>query len=301
MAQNPGQIQFVQESFDLAVPDRDAQIDREICRSGKRLSKPMIVAPLYLFLERGLRWINNGATAAIQGLSLGLLSNTGLERLTEHRYSVAFSSFAEESYLNSGLFIWEREAIRRHFPPRGRVLVAAAGAGREMIALARAGFLVDGFDCCAPLVEAGRNELRKQGIDAKLEYAPPSTVAGCGGHYDAVLVGFSGYMYIAGRDRRIRFLRDLCRFLNPGAPVMVSFTEGSLGRRRVWTARIGTAIRRLRLAEPVEEGDWLKTGFQHHFVQQQISGEMSEAGVELAYYSGGTCYGHAVGLVRRSE
>src|SRR5882672_7852827 len=112
MAQNPGQIQFAQESFDLALQERDAQIDREVRPSGRRLSKRMIVAPLFLFLERALRWINNGATSVIQGLSLGILSNIGLERLTEHRYSVSFSSFAEESYLNSGLFIWEQAAIR---------------------------------------------------------------------------------------------------------------------------------------------------------------------------------------------
>jgi len=261
----------------------------------------MIVSPLYLSLERLLRWTSNGATSLIQGLALGLLTNAELERLTEYRYATSFSSYAEESYVNSGLFIWEREAIQRYFPPGGRVLVAAAGAGREMIALTRAGFVVDGFDCCGPLVKYGRNELQKQGIEAKLDHVPPSTVPGYDGHYDAVLVGFSGYMYIAGRDRRIRFLRDLCGFLDPGAPLMVSFTEGSPGRRRVWTARIGTAVRRLRLSTPVEEGDWVQTGFQHHFLREQILSEMREAGMELTYYSGGTCYGHAVGLVRRTE
>ena len=177
--------------------------------------------------------------------------------------------------------------------------MAAAGACREMLALAKCGFPVNGFDCCGPLIESGRKQLRKHGIDAKLEYAPPSTVPRCGGNYDAVLVGFSGYMYIPGRARRIRFLRDLCDFVNPGAPVMVSFTEGFPGRRRVWTARIGSAVRRLRRAVPIEEGDWLKSGFQHHFVRQQIVSEMSEAGLDLVYYSGGTCYGHAVGLVRK--
>ncbi len=261
----------------------------------------MIVSSLYLFLESILRGISGAATSLTQGLSLGLLSNVALERVTEHRYATSFSAYAEEAYVNSGFFVWEREAIRRYFPPAGRVLVAAAGAGREMIALAHAGFVVDGFDCCAPLVEAGRSELRRQGIDAKLECVPPSTVPEPEGHYDAVLVGFSGYMYIAGRDRRITFLRELCRYLNAGAPLMVSFAEGSSGRRRVWTARIGTAIRRLRLAQPVEEGDWLKTGFQHHFVREEMSSEMSEAGMDLVYYSGATCYGHAVGLVRMKD
>jgi 2-polyprenyl-3-methyl-5-hydroxy-6-metoxy-1,4-benzoquinol methylase len=257
-----------------------------------------MIVPIYFFLERVLTWIHNGATALIQGLSLGLLKNETLERITEQRYLRQSVYYSEESYVNSGLFIWERKAIGRYFLPGGRILVAAAGAGREMLALANGGFLVDGFDCCKPLIESGQKELRKHGVDAKLNYAPPSTVPRFEGDYDAVLVGFSGYMYIPGRARRIRFLRDLCDFLNPGAPVMVSFMEGFPGRRRVWTARIGSAIRRLRRAEPVEEGDWLKAGFQHHFVRPQVVSEMSEAGIDLVYYSGGTCYGHAVGLVR---
>ncbi len=257
-----------------------------------------LIAPLYFFLERVLQWLHNGATAMIQGVGLGLLSNGQLEALTVERYRRQGSAYAEESYLKSGLFIWERDAIRRYFPQGGKVLVAAAGAGREMIALAECGFAVDGFDCCAALLESGRRELRNRGIDAQLLDAPPSSVRSCGKKYDAVLVGFSGYMYIPGRRRRIGFLRDLSGCTHPGAPLMLSFTEAALGRRRAWTARIGSAIRRLRRAEVVEEGDWLKTGFQHHFDRQQIASEMNEAGIDLVHYGGGTCYGHAVGIVR---
>jgi len=260
-----------------------------------------MIAPIYFFLERLILSIHNGAAALIQGLALGLMSNEQLERLTEQRYLRQSAHYSRESHLNSGLLIWEREAIRRYFPQKGRILVAAAGAGREMIALADSGFTVDGFDCCAPLVESGNCALRKHHVDAKLVYAPPSTVPGCGSHYDAVLVGFSGYMYIPGRARRIRFLRGLREFLDPGAPVMASFVEGLPGRRRVWTARIGSAVRGLRGAEPVEEGDCLKAGFQHHFDRQQILSEMNEAGIELVFFSGGTCYGHAVGLVRTAD
>jgi hypothetical protein len=260
-----------------------------------------MIAPIYFFLERLILSIHNAAAALIQGLTLGLLSNEQLERLTEQRYLQQAAHYSRESHVDSGLFVWEREAIGRYFPPDGRILVAAAGAGREMIALADSGFTVHGFDCCAPLVESGQSALRKHHIDAKLIYAPPSTVPACGRRYDAVLVGFSGYMYIPGRARRIHFLRGLREFLDPAAPVMVSFTEGLPGRRRVWTARIGSAVRRLRRAESVEEGDCLKAGFQHHFDRQQIFSEMSEAGIDLTYFSGGTCYGHAVGLVRTAE
>src|ERR1700682_4502615 len=207
------------------------------------------------FAERVILAISNGAAACIQGLTLGLLSNPQLERLTQQRYADSFESYAREAYVRGGLFLWESEAIRRYFPPTGQVLVAAAGAGREMIALAKAGYRVDGFDCCAPLVESGQKQLLGLGIDSKLQYAAPSSVPEMTGSYDAVLVGFSGYMYIPGRENRINFLKSLRTLLNAEAPLMVSFVEGFYGRRRAWTAKIGTAFRRLRGGVPVEEGD----------------------------------------------
>jgi hypothetical protein len=258
-----------------------------------------MIDSLYFLLERFILFIHNGVAACIQGVALGLLSNEQLDRMTAKRYAGSFQSYAETSFLNSGLFLWEREAISHYFPRSGRVLVAAAGAGREMIALAKSGYRVDGFDCCPPLLECGQNELTRQGIDAMLEYAPPSSAPARGRECDAILVGFSGYMYIPGRENRINFLKDLCGFLHPGAPLMVSFMEGFPGRRRTWTAKIGTAIRKLRGASPVEEGDSFKGGFQHHFVYEQIQSEMNEAGLDLVHYSGGTCYGNAVGLVRK--
>jgi 2-polyprenyl-3-methyl-5-hydroxy-6-metoxy-1,4-benzoquinol methylase len=258
-----------------------------------------MIDSLYFLLERSLLFINNGLAACVQGVALGLLSNEQLDRMTAKRYAGSFQSYTETSYLNSGLFLWEREAIRHYFPPAGRVLVAAAGAGREMIALAKSGYQVDGFDCCRPLLECGQEELRKQEIHAQLDYAPPSSVPQRDREYDAILVGFSGYMYIPGRENRIAFLKDLCSFLHPGAPLLISFMEGFPGHRRTWTARIGTAIRKLQGAGPVEEGDSFKRGFQHHFVHKQVQSEMNEAGLDLLHYSGGTCYGNAVGLVAR--
>src|ERR1700741_2460639 len=102
-------------------------------------------------------------------------------------------------------------------------------------------------------------------------------------------------MYIPGSENRITFLKNLCGFLPPGSPLMISFMEGFPGHRRTWTARIGSAIRKIRGGPPVEEGDWFKGGFQHHFTYEQIQSEMNDAGLDLVYYAGGTCYGNAVG------
>ena len=263
-----------------------------------------MIESVYFPIERAILFIQNGAAATVQGLALGILSNDQLERLTQHRYlkeSASNDSCASEAYLNSGLSLWEREAISRYFTNCGSVLVAAAGAGREMLALVEAGFRVDGFDCCAPLVEVGRNEFERRGLDANLQHALPSSVPDGLHSYDAVIVGFSGYMYIPSRKRRVSFLRQLSELLKPNSPLMISFTEGTYGRRRTWTARIGTVIRKLRGAEPVEEGDTLKDGFQHHFLPDQVASEFDEAGLDLEYYSGGTSYGNAVGIVRKGK
>jgi len=37
------------------------------------------------------------------------------------------------------------------------------------------------------------------------------------------------------------------------------------------------------------------------FLLEQIRSEMNEAGLDLVFYNGGTCYGHAVGLVREER
>lgn len=258
-----------------------------------------MIARVYFLSERVLSLISNGSAAIIQGVALGLLSNRQLENLTVQRYETALSiaAYSNSSYLNNGLFIWERETVRHYFPSRARVLVAAAGAGRELIALAKAGYEVEGFDCSQPLVESGRRELLNQGLSVRLDYAAPSSVPRLNGKFEAVLIGFSGYMYIPGRERRIRFLSQLADVLNPHGVVMLSFTEGSLSKRRTWVARIGTALRRLRNDNPVEEGDSLKDGFQHHFVREQIQAEMNEAGLKMVNYEGGSCYGHAVGQI----
>ena len=269
--------------------------------SAKNDQSKTVIAQIYLVIERLLLFFQNGIATLVQGVGLGLLNSDQLQQITQQRYLGQSHMYSTESYLNSGLFLWERESVRRYFPPRGHILVAAAGAGREMFALAGCGFSADGFDCCPPLVAAGREFLRKSGIEAKLELVAPSAVPDGPRQYDAVMIGFSGYMYIPGRERRVEFLRRLGGFLTPGAPLMMSFVEGGPGNRRFWTARIGNALRRLRNGEPVEEGDCLRAGFQHHFVEEQIDQEMNAAGFDLVYYSGGTTYGHAVGLRRDAK
>ncbi len=76
----------------------------------------------------------------------------------EDRAGLTAAVYAEQgTYLpgghrfQSGLFPWERRAFDLPiFPRSGRVLIGAAGAGRELVALEERGFSVVAFDPCAP-------------------------------------------------------------------------------------------------------------------------------------------------------
>jgi hypothetical protein len=129
----------------------------------------------YPRIERAVRWCGAAGWIGAQALGLGLLDAEELVRLTVRRFES--STYLDPVYnADSGLWLWEREALRRFFPPSGCILVGAAGSGREMIALHRAGYTVQGFECAHSLVESGRALLRDAGCSGELIWAPPGTI-----------------------------------------------------------------------------------------------------------------------------
>jgi hypothetical protein len=248
----------------------------------------------YPRVERVVRVCESAAWASVQSLGLGLFDADELVRLTVRRFES--SSYQDPVYnAGSGLWLWEREALRRFFPPAGRILIGAAGSGREMIALHRAGYIVEGFECATSLVEAGQKILRDAGCPGQLIWAPAETVPPLSGPFDGAIMGWSGYMYIPRRAQRVKLLRDFRDLLAEGAPLLISFqTREQCERRMQWSARGANWIRKLRRAEPVAVGDRLDSGFKHWFNRQDIAGEMADAGLVLEYYSVDG-YGWAVG------
>lgn len=134
-----------------------------------------------------------------------------------------------------GLFEWERLALQSAVVPRsGRVLVGAAGGGREAHALAKMGYEVLAFEpnevlargatetartlpqvtvvraCYADLVAAVR---RREGpLAAELN----------GGRFDLVVLGWGSLTHLVDETERVQLLRAV-RDLAPGAPVLASF------------------------------------------------------------------------------
>ena len=261
-----------------------------------------LLASVYMWSHRLFRVLHGGSEALFEGFWMGVLPESAYDVISEKSYGEG-TQYTNELYLDRGFFFWEDLAIRTHFPPTGRVLVAAAGGGRELIALARAGYLAAGFECSRAMVAAGQQALAKRGVDASLDWSPPCIAPQMEGLFDALIVGWNGYSYISPRVRRLEFLKSLCAQLRPGAPIIVSTAiRTPRARLAVWTPRIANAVRICTFRAPVfEAGDTFAGRPKLHFTRQQLERELMDAGLSVVtfYVWGG--YGAAIAHATESD
>lgn len=256
---------------------------------------------VYLWLDRWLNRALRGVRVLHEGLWLGLIPGERLQEVTSRQYARTSQYARTDSGHNArGLFGWEQAAVSEHFPPGARVLVAAAGGGREVLALRRLGYLADGFDCVPDLVEAGRALLARNGAsDAGMALVPADGLPAVAEPYDALVLGWGAYIHMTGATRRIAFLGDFSKLARPGAPLLFSFFVRSRDARRFdWIHRIAGTLRRLRGDRtPLEHGDTLDSTFDHYFTEDEIRAEVEAAGLALVEYRGEP-FGHAIARVR---
>ena len=94
------------------------------------------------YFRRADGWFNRLvrlASAVHEGFWLGCLSAEDLNAVTAGHYEQS-REYSSPEHNQRGLFDWEAAALNRYFQPGSRILVAAAGGGREILALRRAGF-----------------------------------------------------------------------------------------------------------------------------------------------------------------
>jgi hypothetical protein len=252
-------------------------------------------ASLYLWSQRFFHVLHAGSQVLFEGFWMGLLPESVYDEISQKSYGEG-KLYTDASYLDQGFHFWEDLAVRTWFPPAGRVLVAAAGGGRELIALERAGYQAAGFECSHAMVEAGKRALAERGIAATLDWAPPCVAPPMKEKFDALIVGWNGYCHISPRARRLAFLKDLRSQLRPGSPVLVSTAirhpqERALG----WTARVANAIRIGTFRAPVfEAGDSFPGKPKLHFTRRQLERELKEAGYVVTRFYAWGGYGAVV-------
>jgi len=187
-------------------------------------------------------------------------------------------------------------ALGRHVRPPGRVLVAGAGSGAEVIHLARGGYRVTGFDVLPAMVDASRRALDDAGVEAEILAASLDEFDPGDRRFGAIYFTPLLYSFLAGRDRRIAMLRRLAAFLDPGGGLMLSEARprGPIRRTQIGLAWLR---RRLRGDRFVERGDWytmylapdgsIGFSFLHLFPSGQVEAELHAAGYRSVRRLGG--------------
>src|SRR5690606_10192748 len=111
-------------------------------------------------------------------------------------------SYRSDGHNRAGLFEWEEIALRQYFGSARRLLLIAAGGGREAIALAKRGYEVEAYECNPALVETAARVISSIPEVGSLRVlplpkgAPPPPGPRC----DGCVVGWSAYMLIPGSE-----------------------------------------------------------------------------------------------------
>jgi hypothetical protein len=261
-------------------------------------SEYTLTLKLYKRTYQLLSKLHTVLNAVFAGVWLGILDRQ-VWQIADGIFYDNDAMYQDDSYNLSGLWDWEAEVISKYFQSSKKILLAGAGGGREIYALSKQGYQVDGFECNPQFVEYANKFLKQEGIDSQVILAPRDLCPDSERFYDGAIIGWGAYTNIQGRQKRIEFLQQMRSHLEPGNPILLSFfPRSSDSAFYKLIALIANVISKLRNAEPIELGDSLFPHriFVHYFNKIEIEQELEKAGFKLELYRDQE-YGYAVGIV----
>ncbi len=219
--------------------------------------------------------------------------------VTERDYARASSYLPGGATFERGLFDWESDVLASlHFPKSGRILLGAAGGGRELLALSERGFEVVAFEPNARLragAEAvARAHPRASVIDAT--YADlvqaargrtgPLADVVASGPFDGVILGWGSLTHLMTSEEHLELLKAT-RACAPCGPTLISFfmrptaPNGNSERLR---AGLRALFSTLGAKQPPDGiGYEMGTGFVYYFTEEEVHRLAFEAGYEVAH------------------
>lgn len=248
------------------------------------------------------RWLNRVvrfASAMHEGFWLGCLSADELNAVTAEHFDQS-QYYASTEHNLSGFFGWEKSVLDRFFQRGSRILVAGAGGGREVLALRKAGFDAEGFECSVPLVRASEQIFDRQGESEYVTFCQPDGVPQGPRIYDGLVVGWTVYTHVPTKARRVAFLQALSERALAGSPLLVSYfarqsraSDDVLVHR---TARLWRFLLRGR-KEPLEVGDRISYArFVRSFTSDEVEADLRAAGFRSAHHGAEGDLGYTVGV-----
>lgn len=209
-----------------------------------------------------------GAREALWGFLGGALSADEKSRLGVALYD------AGDEYRSEPRFAWEDAWLDRRLPRApARVLVGAAGAGREARALLDRGLDVVALEPSAALAALCRERTKARVIEARYE-----DILLAGERFEAVLLGLGSLSHVLDPGARRRLMAALAEAC-PAGPILVSALAAPARARREpgRGARLGRAIARpiraARRLPDVEAGEVVfgELGFARLFDREELA------------------------------
>ena len=241
----------------------------------------------YTFL-RGAARAFELASSALTHLAAGTL------RLQDLRGAIvnAWEEFGRsEELIRSGLMPWERALYDRFLKVEDRILVVGCGTGRDLIALLKLGYRVEGLDVGPRAIALARRILEKEGLSAELHTGPIEAVA-LPRSFDVFTFSWFCYGYIPQADTRIGVLRKVKAHLNPGGRVLISYVPAerlsrslAIGLTR-FAARLTRSDWRPELGDVIGRaaGDQHAIHYEHQFLEGELENEASAAGLTVVFH-----------------
>jgi hypothetical protein len=197
----------------------------------------------------------------------------------------------------AGLFPWEEALLAQPCIPRtGRVLLAAAGGGRELKALVERGYSVTAFEPNPVLFGGAKQVAAGSDLVQLIRGAFVDLIAAADGHgklasirgqdFDWILFGWGSFTHVTDRREQVAILQA-ARRLAPRAPLALSFflrkPEISVSRSHRLRLLIRGTLRRAGGAFPIEPGLGYDSsgGFVYSFTMDELSELARSAGYRV--------------------
>jgi hypothetical protein len=241
------------------------------------------------------------AERLLQALRLGTEGVLGAALTSAEKTDLTIALYGVRTVaLDTQLSEWEARWYAQALPPApARLLLAAAGHGRELVPLCEAGYAVDAFEPAAKHAAVLRDRAGHRAETARGSFADLSATVLRGEvnalhafsrrSYDAVILGWGSFTHVLDARDREELLRACVRLAGHG-PVLASFWVGGEGVTRSRALELGAALGR-RLAAwrdvtaTVPSGQVFRThcGFAHEFTRAEVEGLAARCGRRVVW------------------
>lgn len=200
---------------------------------------------LFTVAQRLARGLELGARGLIY-LAAGVLLRDQLARAIGLRWDDFGTT---ETHVLSGLMPWEHDFYGRVLKPDDEILIVGCGTGRDLIALLRAGYRVEGLEVAAQAAAIARTMLHKTGLDARITVGSIENTTAVPSPFDVYIFSWFCYSYIPGRTDRVAMLSAVRQRLKPTGRLLLSYETSDPRPNRL-------AVTLTRLVAALSRADW---------------------------------------------